>query len=321
MLKLLNLNKELLLIKFPIFFPLIYGIILFTFPQFELHLIFLTILILAEPHFGATWPFFINKVNTSYIREKKLWLIYLPIVVLLSSLFGFIFFRNLFLLIFFAANIYHVTRQSFGICKLYCERIDEKKFQEILLYLVNFIFFIIAFFRFYIPMINENNIMVINILVSLLVLIIFVLYILRFGFSQNFLTFVTGCIIFSPVCFVNNPVHAIIMGVTMHYSQYLYLTYFIYKRREEEVVEHQNQKLFGIKYYKYFFTISIYAIIMAILSLSRMYDDTVILKNLLIIPIMGQMLHFYLDSQLWKFSEAHNRATVLKYIKQIPQKI
>ena len=111
------------------------------------------------------------------------------------------------------------------------------------------------------------------------------------------------------------------MGVTMHYSQYIYLTYFIYKRREEEDVEQQNQKLFGIKYYKYFFIVSIYAIIMAILSLSRMFDATVILKNLLIIPIMGQMLHFYLDSQLWKFSEAHNRATVLKYIKQIPQKI
>ena len=319
--KLLNIDRELLLIRFPIFFPLFYGFILFTFPQFELQLIFITILILAEPHFGATWPFFINKVNTSYIREKKLWLIYLPIVVLLFSLFGFIFFRNLFLLIFFAANIYHVTRQSFGICKLYCEKIDERKFQEILLYLINFIFFIIAFFRFYIPKINENNIMVINILVSLLVLIIFVIYIIRFGFSKNFLTFVTGCIIFSPVCFVDHPVHAIIMGVTMHYSQYIYLTYFIYKRREEEAVEHQNQKLFGIKYYKYFFTISIYAIIMATLSLSRMFDATVILKNLLIIPIMGQMLHFYLDSQLWKFSEAHNRATVLKYIKQIPQKI
>ena len=316
-----KINKELLLIRFPIFFPLLYGFILYTFPQFELQLIFITILILAEPHFGATWPFFINKVNTNYIKEKKIWLIYLPIAVLLSSLFGFIFFRNLFLLIFFAANIYHVTRQSVGICKLYCERIDERKFQEILLYLVNFIFFIIAFFRFYNSMINENNIMVINILVSLLALIIFVIYIIRFGFSQNFLTFVTGCIIFSPVCFVNNPIHAIIMGVTMHYSQYIYLTYFIYKRREEEDVEQQNQKLFGIKYYKYFFTISIYAIIMAILSLSRMFDTTVILKNLLIIPIMGQMLHFYLDSQLWKFSEAHNRATVLKYIKQIPKKI
>lgn len=319
MVELLNINKELLLIRFPIFFPAFYGIILFTFPEFEFQLMFLSILILAEPHFGATWPFFINKVNTNYIKEKKFWLIYLPIVVSLLSLFGFIFFRNLFFLIFFACNVYHVTRQSFGICKLYCERINERKFQEILIYVVNVIFLIIAFFRFFIPMINENNIMIINILVSLLVLIIFIVYIIRFGFSQNFLTFVTGCIIFSPVCFVDSPLHAIIMGVTMHYSQYIYLTYFIYKKREEEAFEHQNQKLFGIKYYKYFFTVSIYAIIMALLSLFGKFDDGSMLKNLIIIPLMGQMLHFYLDSQLWKFSEAHNRSTVLKYIKQIPQ--
>ena len=38
------------------------------------------------------------------------------------------------------------------------------------------------------------------------------------------------------------------------------------------------------------------------------------LSNLIIIPIIGQMLHFYLDSQLWKFSFLHNRENVLKYI-------
>ena len=30
----------------------------------------------------------------------------------------------------------------------------------------------------------------------------------------------------------------------------------------------------------------------------------------------GQMLHFYLDSKLWKFSEKHNRENTLKYITQ-----
>jgi uncharacterized protein YyaL (SSP411 family) len=60
----------------------------------------------------------------------------------------------------------------------------------------------------------------------------------------------------------------------MHYSQYIYLTYFIYKKREEEAFEYQNQKLFGIKYYKYFFTVSIYAIIMALLSLFGKFDDS-----------------------------------------------
>ena len=40
-----------------------------------------------------------------------------------------------------------------------------------------------------------------------------------------------------------------------------------------------------------------------------------ILNFLIIIPIIGQMLHFYLDSQLWKFSKEHNRANTLKFIK------
>ena len=52
------INKEFLFVKFPIIFPLIYGIILFNFPTFETELIIITILLLAETHFGATWPFF-----------------------------------------------------------------------------------------------------------------------------------------------------------------------------------------------------------------------------------------------------------------------
>ena len=51
-------NVEFFLVKFPIFFPLIYFFIISTFPQYETELIFITILLLAETHFGATWPFF-----------------------------------------------------------------------------------------------------------------------------------------------------------------------------------------------------------------------------------------------------------------------
>ena len=65
------LKKEVFFVKFPIIFPLIYGIILFSFPSFETQLIFITILLMAETHFGATWPFFINKINYNYINEKK----------------------------------------------------------------------------------------------------------------------------------------------------------------------------------------------------------------------------------------------------------
>ena len=56
-----------------------------------------------------------------------------------------------------------------------------------------------------------------------------------------------------------------------------------------------------------------YASIRAFLSnFGRLNND--FLKMLIIIPITGQMLHFYLDSQLWKFSEKHNRENILKHI-------
>ena len=310
----LKKHNELLFIKFPFLFPLLYGIFLYIFPDYELHIIFFAILILAEPHFGATWPFFLNQLNKPYISEKKFLLVYMPFFVAILSLFGFIFINKIFLLIFFAANVYHVTRQSYGVCKLYCKNNFEIKFQEIVIYLINFIFFLVAFFRFYSPLINENNIFIINLLVSFIILACFLIYIIKFKFSENFLTFVTGCLIFSPVCFVNNPVHAIIMGVTMHYSQYLVLTFKVFREREKEIYENDVPTFLRIKNYRYIFMVIFYGAIMALLSLFGKFDES-FLKNLIVFPIIGQMLHFYLDSQLWKFSEPHNRRFVLKYIK------
>ena len=66
----------------------------------------------------------------------------------------------------------------------------------------------------------------------------------------------------------------------------------------------------------YFIIIILYSIIMSIFSLQGKNDD-IFLKNLIIIPIIGQMLHFYLDSQLWKFSDKHNRENTLFYLKKI----
>ena len=128
-------------------------------------------------------------------------------------------------------------------------------------------------------------------------------------FSENLLTMITGVLIFYPVCFVSNPVHAIIMGVTMHYSQYLFLTNKVFnKRASENGIKKKN--LFN----NFWFTIIVYSTIMSILSIFGKHDSDT-LKNILIIPIIGQMLHFYLDSQLWKFSVSHNRENILKHLK------
>jgi hypothetical protein len=300
------MNLEFNLVKFPIAFPIFYGLILFLFPNFETYVIFLTILLLAETHFAATWPFFLHNVNRSFIKENKITLISFPIIIAIVSLIGFIFVKSTFLLLFFAINVYHVTRQSFGVCKLYTKEINQIRFQEIFIYIFNFIFFLIGFLRFYFPVLNNNFLPILNYLIIGLFIILSFFYLTKYGKTDGFYTFITGLIIFYPICFVNNPVHAIIMGVTMHYTQYLYLTNKVHNRR------YQNQNIKTPRSY-YFGTIAIYAITMSILSLFGKSSNE-ILNFLIIIPIIGQMLHFYLDSQLWKFSLKHNRDNILSHL-------
>ena len=98
------------------------------------------------------------------------------------------------------------------------------------------------------------------------------------------------------------------MGVTMHYSQYLYLTSKVIKKRNAENELNKKSKIFS-----FLFIIIVYSLVMSILSIFGK-NDTEILKNLIFIPITGQMLHFYLDSQLWKFNEQHNRENILKFL-------
>ena len=175
-------TSQLIFVKFPVIFPILYGLSLFFFPYFEKEIILITILILAETHFGATWPFFINKVNYPYLNEKKKELIIIPIVITILSLVGFIYVKNFFLLIFFAVNIYHVARQSFGVCKLYCKDSIEFKFQSNLIYITNSLLFLVAFFRFYLPIIKQEHLIFLNIIFITLMILISIYYIKKLNY-------------------------------------------------------------------------------------------------------------------------------------------
>ena len=304
------INIEFLFVKFPIIFPIIYCVVLFQFPTYETYLIFFTILLLAEPHFGATWPFLLDKSNNSHIRENKIAFLFLPLILIIFCLIGFFVFNKIFYLIFFAINMYHVTRQSFGISKLYSEDKKDINFQEKIIYLFNGLFFLVGYFRFFLNINLDEYLVFINYFFVAIFILSIISYVYLYKFNQNLFSLITGCIIFYPVCFVSNPVHVILLGVTMHFSQYLYLTNKVVVGRYNE---RNNLKLIS-KISKYFITaIIVYGIIMAVLSLLGKNED-IALKSLIIIPIIGQMLHFYLDSQLWKFSLKHNRDNILKHL-------
>ena len=142
-----NKKIDFILIKFPVIFPIIYLCALYAMPQYGMVIAFLTLITLAEPHFGATWSIFFEKNMRIFAKNNKFLFIYSPILIAIGAAILFFKFKNVFYLLFFAFNIYHVTRQSVGICKLFSPSKTEKLYQEWSLYLINFIVFfgVVAF--------------------------------------------------------------------------------------------------------------------------------------------------------------------------------
>ena len=208
-----------MLIKFPIIFPLIYYLLIKSFPNYEMYVIFLTILLLAEPHFGATWPHFFSTFDNQYIKRNKFRLVYAPVFLIFFCIFGFFFFLKNYFHNIFGANMYPLI-DMIGISKLYKRSINQINFEENIIYIFNILFFVIGFFRFFYPIIQDDYIFNLNVSILFLVLMSIIYSIYKFGLSSNSFTSLTGILIFYPICFVDTPVHAIIMGVTMHYSQY-----------------------------------------------------------------------------------------------------
>ncbi|MDB4861072.1 hypothetical protein OAI01_05845 [Alphaproteobacteria bacterium] len=305
-----NKTLDLFFIKFPIIFPITYALILFTFPSFENFLIFGTLILLAEPHFGATWPFLLNKLNHQKILSEKINFIFIPIIIIILSLFLFIFSKNLLYLIFYFANFYHVTRQSSGVSKLFINKnnINELKFHTFLIYFFGILFGFIGLIRFQFYNLIYLNVFYLNYLIILIIIALSTYYYFKFRNYKNILLLLTGILIFYPVCFVNAPIHAIIMGVTMHYTQYLFITYKVTSGRLFEI---NNNKTFN--YLSFIIIISFYGIIMGLLSISNTFTNATF-GYLIAIPLIGQLLHFYYDSLLWKFSDEHNRKVTLKFI-------
>ena len=299
--QIINKKVDFFLIKFPIIFPIIYFILLSKFPEYETLIIAIVIFFLAEPHFGATLPIYFDKVNKQYLKDNSFNLVKLPIFIIIITTLGFFFLKKLTLLIFFAANIYHVARQSVGVSKIFKNSEQETNFQKNSIYAFNILFFIVGYARFYLNI--EIDLKILNIIVLGFVALNLLIYSLKFGI-KNSPILITGIIIFYPICFVLNPAHAILMGVTMHYSQYLLISHKVHSKRNSP------NKIFNKNFIVQIFIYSIIMTFFTIISKNNYYN----LSHLLVFPIVGQMIHFYLDSQIWKFSDKHNRDHVLQHL-------
>lgn len=300
-------------IKFPIIFPIVYLFALYYIPQYGSVIAFVTLITLAEPHFGATWSVFFDKKMRNFAKQNKFFFIYLPILIVASTTFLFFNFSNLFYFLFFAFNIYHVTRQSIGICKLFSHYKEEKLYQEYTLYIINSIIFFGIVAYHLTNIINEEVATLFGYFVLIVSLILSVIQKITFKSWETSLTTFTGLFMFIPAFFVGEPIHALLAGITMHYSQYLIMMLKITARKSTELSSKSQSSLQLPKFQNYVLLIFFYGVIATLLStLSSSRIDT--FSNLIIIPLLGQMLHFYLDGLIWKFKNKEMWNIHLKFL-------
>ena len=74
---------ESFLVSFPIWIPIIYYILLKTFPSSGLFLVYFTFFVFGEIHFGITWLFIFDKKNREFIKKNKFYSTTIPILLVL----------------------------------------------------------------------------------------------------------------------------------------------------------------------------------------------------------------------------------------------
>jgi hypothetical protein len=305
------------LVVAPVWIGAVYLAAVSFFPDCRTFIFFLFLVVLGESHFGATWLFFLGRENRRWLWERRFRLVYLPLVI--TAVYVLIGAANLEAAIMigaFASGV-HVTRQSIGIYRLYGgERGDAN---ERAIYAASFGFLGIGFARFYAPKLALSpSMMDLVLLLTQRVSLVFLCWVLaclvlaaiQLGGSKRWFAVVTGAAIYFPYCLVQFPQDAIAIGVGMHWCQYLAINYAIYGRRAfwhraDQGSVRQAAAVVGL--------IGCYAVVMAAIGTSagtRIEPRSV----WLLLPLCGQILHYYIDAFIWRFSDPHIRKNVGSYL-------
>ncbi len=128
--------------------------------------------------------------------------------------------------------------------------------------------------------------------------------------------FITGLIIYIPILFFNDLATATVVGVGMHWTQYLAITWSSYLRKNSQNKKKSSQ-IFnrGFSYRVIFiFGYSLIMTIFAFIGMPKTINNTTQYSIFYLIPLIFQLYHFYIDGYIWKFSDPHIRNNVLPYI-------
>lgn len=307
----------------PLWIPFVIYLLITWFPQNQATIFIGAYLFLAETHFAATWLFFFDHKNQEWIKKKPVIFMIIPFFLLASVLFTSWYISiSAALMIGAVLSTVHVTRQSIGIVKMFSQKNPETlrpAFAAI--YSMSAIFILIGFARFYTrDLANLVNADIIQRMAFAMVFIVmFYLYYKCKDEGESwkfYMATFTGMILYSPFCLsiIESAELASTMGVGMHWMQYLALTMSLYLRKSE-----QSEPRIGLeKIYRNLWALSTYLILYAIVMVGFRLGGSIAFtfeySKFILIPLCFQVLHYYFDAFIWRFSDPHIRKEVGQFV-------
>jgi len=317
-----NKYNDFFFIKFPVWIPILYWYFINLLPEYSLYALILLLLV-GEIHFGITFTFFFDRNYSKLFKEEKYTFVFWPVIlVFFVFFFGYFFSVSAVLFLILLFNFYHVNRQSVGIFKIYQKNRGSlvNKLFIISIYFFSFLlcFFGILKFIFFNKFYLMNEITIIKITLALifisLISLSFLMFIEKEFNTDNILNFSTGVGMFLPIFFTDKIIHVFAMGVAMHYVQYIYITKSILGRKFNTIVNSQEKNFYKNCSPK------IIGCYLLIYSLLMVYFSNLNLDykgekfGIYIIPIIFQLMHFYLDMYIWQFSKDHTKRNLSPYL-------
>lgn len=305
---------DFLLLLCPIWISISYFLLIHNYQDNRTLIFFIYLFLLGEIHFASTWLFFTNKDNRHWALNKKISIFFIPaILIFFYILIGL---NNLKVAIFLGSlfSSYHVIRQSIGIFKLF----GGAKFHLSSLYISMIWIFsigwlLIGFARFFLPWIftelgwaydsiffaKQISILTSICLVASILTSIFIT--LKSNDLKMTLATLTGIYIYSAYSFVDYPQDAVVMGVGIHWCQYIALTGKLYLFSKNQI-----NTLFDSSKLPF---LLIYSLVFASIQTNNGSSYTVG-TNLLLLPLAFQAYHYYLDAFIWRFSDPYLRSQI-----------
>tara|TARA_A100001015_G_scaffold304195_1_gene395038 strand:+ start:5357 stop:6343 length:987 start_codon:yes stop_codon:yes gene_type:complete len=309
------------LIKFPIWVPILYFF-LSKINEYMFLPTLILFLFLGELHFGSTYAFFFDKNYRNQFRNNTYIYLVMPIMIIFFCIFiGYYFSISAVLFLILLFNFFHVNRQSVGIFRLFNKIKDKtiKTIVELLIYFFSFIFCFFGLLKFTFKseffFTHENNIFFLsNVLIVISLITLFLLMKFKDELnSDTFFTYLTGVLIFYPIFLTDNLIEVFAMGVGMHYIQYIGITWSIFHRKSNiEVPKEKNFNNFA-NLKNIFILLIVYSMLMVFCSnLNINHNQENI--GIYLIPVFFQLIHFYIDMFIWKFSDTHTKDNLIPFL-------